>query len=69
LQIASLNPFRLQFVAQSNVSYSVLFKTNVSGTPWFLLSNVAAQSQARTVLVTDPSPPTNGTSFYRTTTP
>ena len=69
VQVTSIIPLRLQFVAQSNVSYSVQFNTNLAGTAWFPLSNVAAQSLIRTVLVADPTPATNRTRFYRAVTP
>ena len=69
LSVGLLNPLRLQFVAQSNISYSVQFNTSLIGTPWSTLSNVAAQPLVRTVLVTDPSLATNRVRFYRAVTP
>jgi hypothetical protein len=68
LQWLSWNPSRLQFVAQSNVTYSIQFSTNLAPAPWFTLSNIGAQSLIRTTVVTDPSP-TNRTRFYRAITP
>ncbi len=69
LNLTSLVPLRMQFVAQSNVSYAVQFSTNITTAPWITLSNVGAQSLMRTVLVSDPSPATNRTRFYRAVTP
>ena len=69
LQWLALSPARMQFVAQSNLSYSVQFNTSVTALPWFTLSNVGAQSLVRTVLVSDPNPATNQTRFYRAVTP
>jgi hypothetical protein len=69
LSVTSFNPMRLQFVAQSNISYSVQFQTNVAANPWLVLSNVFAQPLVRTAIVTDPNPATNRTRFYRAVTP
>ena len=69
LSLTSFTPLRLQFVAQSNLSYSVQWHTNVASNSWFLLSNVTAQPTIRTVLVNDPALPTNRARFYRAVTP
>jgi hypothetical protein len=69
LSVTSFNPMRLQFVAQSNLSYAIQFSTNIGVNSWSALSNVAAQSLIRTVVVTDPSLPTNRVRFYRAVTP
>jgi hypothetical protein len=68
LQWISLSPARLQFVAQSNISYSIQYSTNLAPASWFTLSNVGAQSLMRTAVVADPNP-TNATRFYRAVTP
>ena len=67
--VTTLVPLKLQFVAQSNISYAVQFQSNITTQPWLLLSNVPAQPLVRTVLVTDPNPATNTTRFYRAVTP
>ena len=69
LTVSSRNPLRLQFIAQSNLSYSVQFNSNISVNSWLALSNIGAQPLIRTVIVADPSPPTNTTRFYRAVTP
>ena len=69
VSLTTLAPLKLQFIAQSNLSYAVQFNTNLTTTNWFLLSNVAAQSLVRTVLVNDPNPPTNRHRYYRAVTP
>jgi hypothetical protein len=69
LTVTSLNPVRLQFVAQSNLSYSVQFNTNVGVNSWIGLSNIAAKSLMRTVIVNDLNPATNRVRFYRAVTP
>ncbi|HTD65192.1 MAG TPA: Ig-like domain-containing protein, partial [Candidatus Limnocylindria bacterium] len=69
LRVTSLVPLQMQFVAQSNLPYSVQFNTNLATAPWLMLSNVVGQSQVRTVLVSDPNPATNRTRFYRAVTP
>jgi hypothetical protein len=68
LRWMSLGPNRLEFVAQSNISYSIQYSTNLGQPQWFTLSNIAPLSLLRTAIVTDPSP-TNRARFYRATTP
>jgi len=65
LTMSSLSPVRFSFVAQSNVSYTLQFRTNASTSPWFSLGGVSAQSLVRTVIVTDPRPATNAVRVYR----
>ncbi|HWN97402.1 MAG TPA: hypothetical protein VNT99_20390, partial [Methylomirabilota bacterium] len=69
LSVTSFNPLRLQFVAQSNLAYAVQFNTNIGLSSWSVLSNVSAQPLIRTVIVTDPNPPTNRVRFYRAVIP
>jgi hypothetical protein len=69
LSVTSLIPVRLQFVAQSNLSYSVQFNTNIAVNSWIGLSNISAQSLMRTVIVNDLNPATNRVRFYRAVTP
>ena len=59
----------LQFVGQSNIAYTVQCRTNLTSAPWNNVTNIAAQSLARTVLVNAPSSaPTIGR-YYRVVTP
>ncbi len=69
VQWLSFSPARVQFVAQSNVAYTVQYQSNLAATPWLNLSGVAAQSLIRTVQVNDPVPMTNATRFYRVVLP
>ena len=68
LEWVSLSPARLRFVAQSNLTYSIQFSTNLS-TFWSELSNIDSLSVPRTIIVTDPNPATNRVRFYRVVTP
>ncbi len=68
-QWVSIGPARLQFVAQSNVAYTVQFQSNLNATPWLTLSNITPQSILRTAQVNDPSPATNKARFYRVIVP
>ena len=69
LTVNSLQPLRFQFVAQSNLTYSVQFNTNLALNVWSNLSNISAQSLQRTVIVSESAAPTNGVRFYRAVTP
>jgi len=68
LAVTSLNPPRFQFVAQSNLSYSVQVSSNVTFNVWSNVSNVAAVSQVRTIVV-NAAAATNSGQFYRAVTP
>jgi len=58
---------QLEFVAMSNISYTVLYQTNVGAVPWLSLTNVAAQPGTNTVQITDPA--TGVPRYYRIVTP
>jgi hypothetical protein len=68
LTVNSLMPPRLQFVAQSNISYSVQFNSNLGYDVWTNLSNISGQSIVRTALVVDTTF-SNDMRFYRVVTP
>ena len=60
----------LQFVAQTNISYSVQYRTTINSTNWTTVTNVASQpSNVRTVNVNTPNPPPNVERYYRVVTP
>ncbi len=66
----SLNGTLLQFVAQSNLSYSVQYRTNLTDAPWTSVTNVGGQiNTVRTVQVSAPNPPPEQMRFYRVVTP
>ena len=60
----------LEFVAQSNLSYSVQYRTNLSLAVWTSLTNAPGQlSLVRTVLVNAPYPAPEIERYYRVVTP
>ncbi len=65
----SFGPAPVQFIAQANVAYAIQYRPNLGAGTWLPLSNIAAQSLLRTVLVHDPLPMTNPARFYRVTVP
>jgi hypothetical protein len=70
LTLTTTNSAVLEFVAQSNVTYTVQYRTNLSFAVWSNLMNISAQSQARTVQVNAPNPPPSAWQrFYRVVTP
>jgi hypothetical protein len=69
LTITALSPVQMQFTAQSNLTYSVQFNTNIGLNSWSTLSNISAKPSLRTVTVFDSNPSTNRVRFYRAVTP
>ncbi len=59
----------LQFVAQTNLGYSVQYSTNLSAALWRSLSNIGVQAQVSTVQVNAPYPAPEPERFYRVVTP
>jgi hypothetical protein len=59
----------LNFIAQSNVSYTIQFRTNLSSDLWRNITNVNAQSGVRTIELNAPHPPPEPGRFYRVVTP
>lgn len=60
----------LQFVAQSNLSYSLQWRTNLALANWVNLTNVAGVTNGvRTIQVTVPNPPPDWERYYRVATP
>jgi hypothetical protein len=68
LTLTTTNTGVLEFVAQTNVGYSVQYRTNLNSTQWNNVTSVSAQSLVQTVRVTAPFPPPE-TRFYRIVTP
>jgi hypothetical protein len=67
--IGSATP-ALEFVAQSNLNYTVQYRTNLSLGGWLSLSNVPGLiNTVRTIQVTAPNPPPNWEHYYRVATP
>jgi uncharacterized repeat protein (TIGR01451 family) len=67
--LAATNQAVLKFVAQSNLAYTVQYRTSITSSSWSNIANVAAQSLLRTVEVTVPLPPAEAERFYRIATP
>jgi lysophospholipase L1-like esterase len=60
---------KIEFIAQSNIAYTVQCRSNLISMPWSFLTNISAQSQVRTVQVNLPSPTLSSERFYRVVTP
>ena len=67
--LSTTNTSRLQFVAQTNIGYTVQSRTNLALGTWLNVSNITPQSQVRTVELNAASPPPAGDRFYRVVTP
>jgi hypothetical protein len=64
------NASLLQFVAQSNISYTVQYRTNFTTAAWSMLTNVAGQSGVRTIDVNNViGLPPRDERYYRVVTP
>lgn len=60
----------LEFVAQTNLTYAVLGRTNLTGAPWTVVTNILPSSSVRTVQVNSAvSPLPNPERYYRVVTP
>ncbi len=66
---AATNASTLQFVAQTNLSYSVQWNTNLSAALWINLTNISASSQVRTVEVDSATAPAADQRYFRVVTP
>jgi len=72
LALTTINPggSALEFVAQSNLTYTVQYRTNLALGGWLSLSNVPGLiNTVRTIQVTAPNPPPNWEHYYRVATP
>ena len=67
--LSTTNTSTLEFVAQTNLDYTVQFRTNLSSALWNSLSNILASPQVRTVVVEVAAPPGVGERYYRIVTP
>lgn len=59
----------LNFVAQSNVSYTVQWRTNLTSAMWMNLTNIAANPQVRAIAVDTTALPASGENYFRIVTP
>jgi len=69
LRFATTNAALLEFVARSNIAYSIQFRTNLVTGSWNNLTNLNAQPQTRTVQVNAVLPPALPERYYRVVTP
>ena len=67
--LTATNANLLQFVAQTNLSYSVQWKTNLAAPLWNALTNITANSQVRTVQVDSATAPASGERYFQVITP
>lgn len=63
------NTARIQFLAVAGKTYTVLYQTNLTASPWIKLTNVAPQSMTGLVEVSDPVAVGSTTRYYRLATP
>jgi hypothetical protein len=69
LSLTTTNAGQLQFVAQTNIGYTLQYRTNLNSAAWSNLTSITAQSLTRTIEVTVPKPPPEPARFYRVVTP
>jgi hypothetical protein len=67
--LTATNANQLHFVAQSNISYSLQWRTNLSSASWTSLTSITAQPLVRTVQVDAASGPPAPEKFIRIVTP
>jgi hypothetical protein len=63
------NANALSFVAETNLSYSVQWRTNLTTAPWINLTNVQPSAQVRTITVDSGSVPPGTERYFRVVTP
>ncbi len=69
LVLTGTNSAVLEFVAQSNVTYTVQYRTNLTSALWSNVTNITASTLVRTVQVSVPKPLPEPARFYRIVTP
>jgi hypothetical protein len=69
ITLTATNTGLLNFVAQMNIAYAVLYRTNLSTAPWTVFSNINAQPQVRTIQFNAQNPPPQSERYYRVVTP
>ncbi len=67
--LSGTNTTRLQFVAQTNISYSIQTRTNLTAGPWTSISNIPGQGSTRTIEVNTASSPAAPQRYWRIITP
>ena len=69
LDIVPSSGGQFEFVAQSNIAYTIQYRTNLSGPPWTSVTNIAGQSLIRTILLNAPYPAPEPERYFRVVTP
>ena len=69
ISLSETNPTTFQFVAQTNLGYTVQWRTDLSPAAWNRLTNIPASPLVRTVVVDVAAPPAGGQCYYRIVTP
>jgi hypothetical protein len=67
--LTATNANQLNFVAQSNISYSLQWRTNLLSGGWNNLTSLTAEPLVRTVLVNASSAPLAAERYFRIVTP
>ena len=66
---STTNTSELVFVAQTNLSYSVQWRTNLVSPTWTNLTSILASPQVRTIAVDSATAPAAGERYFRVVTP
>jgi hypothetical protein len=66
---SATNATELNFIAQSNISYTVQWQTNPVATPWNRLTNIVAQPEVRIIQVPTGNTPASPEKYFRVVTP
>jgi len=69
LEIFNTNGIALRFTAQSNLEYTIQFRTSFTENMWNALSNIAKKPASRTINVTDTQLSNSPARIYRVATP
>jgi hypothetical protein len=59
----------LEFVAQSNIAYTIQYRTNFGAASWNSVTNIASQPSNRTIQLNAPNPLPEAERYYRVVTP
>jgi len=66
---STTNAAELNFTAESNISYTVQWQTNLAGPGWNHLTNITAQPLVRTITFDTAAAPPSAARYYRIVTP
>lgn len=67
--VSATNVSQLNFVAQTNINYTVQWRTNLGSAPWQRLTNIVGSSQVRTMSVNTATAPGTSERYFRVVTP